>query len=136
MLKVFVIAAIIIIIIGVAILVPKLQNKSVSNLPLEEKMSLAENYLQELQRDGEAFFDNLRELKASSKDFSGEISNFDKVLSKHSSRINSLHLPCPTTSETRNDPELSGYLSWAESFETQNKKIMEHFQQELNQILK
>ena len=88
MLKVFVIAAIIIIIIGVAILVPKLQNKSVSNLPLEEKMSLAENYLQELQRDGEAFFDNLRELKASSKDFSGEISNFDKVLSKHSSRIN------------------------------------------------
>ena len=125
---------IVLIIIVAALSVPKLRNKSVSNLPLEEKMELAESYLQELQQEGNAFFANLKKTEVSPEDLVNEVDDFNKILKKYTKRINGLRLPCPTSSETRNDPNLRSYLSWAENFEAKDKSIMDGFQQQLNQI--
>lgn len=127
-------AIIAVIVIAVALSVPRLRDKSVSNLPLEEKMELAESYLQELQQEGNAFFAKMQKLEASPKDFASEAGGFNKILKKYTKSINGLHLPCPTSSETRNDPNLSSYISWAESFEAKDRRIMEGFQKQLNQI--
>lgn len=124
-------AVVAVIIIAVALLVPQLRNPSVANLPLEEKMDLAETYLLELQQEGNAFLANLRK----SADAAHDIKDFNNILQKYTKRINRLKLPCPTSIETQNDPTLHGYLSWAKNFEAKDKNIMATFQQELNQIL-
>ena len=124
-----------VIIIAMALLLPKLRDTSVSNLPLEEKIELAEGYLQEFQQEGNAFFAKMQQLEVSPEDFASEVDDFNKILKKYTKRINGLHLPCPTSSETRNDPNLSIYISWAESFEAKDKRIMEGFQRDLNEIM-
>jgi len=130
MLKTLAIVAIIV--IAIALLAPTLRNPSVSNLPLEEKMDLAESYQQALQKEGNALFASLRK----SEDMPDDVRDFNDILQEYTKRINSLHLPCPTSSETQNDPTLRSYLSWAENFEAKDKKVMAAFQHELNQLLK
>ena len=61
MLKTLAIVAIIV--IAIALLAPTLRNPSVSNLPLEEKMDLAESYQQALQKEGNAFFRQLTKVR-------------------------------------------------------------------------
>lgn len=126
--KTFAIVAVIV--IAAALLVPKLKNTSVSKLPLEDKMNWAESYLQDLKKEGNAFFATMQK----SINVANEVKEFNKILEKYTDRMNSLHLPCPTSNQTRNDTRLRSYLSWAKDFEARNKKLMATFQQQLNQL--
>ena len=88
--------------------------------------------MRELKQEGDTFLANLRK----SPDATDEVKDFNKILQKYTKRINSLRLPCPTSSDAQNDPKLRSYLSWAKNFEAKDKKVMTAFQQELNRLLK
>ena len=76
----------IIIAIAAVFLFPKvkqlsfLRNTSVAGLSIEEKMKLADDYLEEYQRDGLAICNTLAALKSSSKDLHFYKVRMDKIL--------------------------------------------------------
>jgi len=98
-------------------------------------MKLAEEYLEEFEQQGEAFFVELQGVTASPKEIMREMVKYEKIIRKYIERMNSLHLPCPKSNKTKNDPELRRYLYWAKNFETKEKRIIDNFTQRTNQIL-
>lgn len=125
--------AVTLIILAIVFFLQKSKN-AISNLPFEDKIKLAEEYLEEFKNEGDVFFTKIEKLKASPEQLAQKANEFNDIVRKHIDKQNSLKLPCPTARTTINNPNLRSYISWAKDFEVRDRRIMDDFTRKLKQI--
>jgi len=125
---------IIVIIIISLVFFKNLKNASVSHLPIEEKTKLAEEYLMEFKQEAEAFLNELEEITSSPEDLIKKMGEYKKINKRYANKMNNLNLPRPKSSNTKNDPSFHQYLFWANNFQSDERFVMEDFNQRIKQI--
>ncbi len=112
-------------------LVSNISNKSskessyFSNLPVNEKMRLADKYLREYKNNTNSLLNRASSgprTPESKKKFEEQLA---KVMADSSKKFNSLRMRCPSTVGK------GAYLAWSKKYEQESKRIMDNFNKRL-----
>jgi len=85
--------------------------ESKTNLPLTERIVLAENYLEEFRRDSSQVLARIEDASKSGTKKPGRKECMEPVEIYHK-RFKSLGLPCPRSRTVKNDQSLGFYRNW------------------------
>lgn len=107
------------------------------DLPLDEKINLAEGGLIEFRHETNTFFSNMQvDKKLTPRELTKKVDDYNKIMDKYTSGFNALGLPCPRAGNTKSDLSLEEYRLWADDFQRREKTVMEGCNQKINQLLK
>jgi len=111
-----------------------IKSNDAANLSITQRESLAEDYLSEFQREADTFFAKAPSGKVSQEKVMEVTDQYNKILQRYNSRFNSLHLPCPRSKKAESVPNLSGYISWSESYQEKTRGVMEEYGEKIERF--
>ena len=106
-----------------------------SRLSIEDKMRLADDYLEKFRQESNAFLKEAEGLDLSEQQAMRKSDQFTVISRRFYDRLNTLKLPCPYAAQNRDNPHLSGYLRWSEDFGRRANMTSGRAEERLKRIL-
>ena len=109
---------------------------SLRDLPINEKMNRAENYLKQYEKDLNAFFPKLEEKDLSPQELQKYMKQYNSIVQGYTGKINGLQLMCPVSAQVSSSSQYRRYQSWTKEFQAKDMKVMNEASQRVQKILK
>ena len=108
---------------------------SLKDLPLNEKMNRAEDFLTQFERDMNDFLKKTENKEFSPQELQKHMKEYNSIMQGYTNKINGLQLMCPVSAKVKTSSQYTRYRNWCEQFQKKDMKVMAEVNQRVQKFL-